>query len=99
MTISLISTWAIIKNPEMWEFVPDYLKTKKMCEHAVKKLPFVIRYVPIDIRLNKVVQENGGTLQSVPDSHKNQQMCEKAVVNNHHALNLSFIDIRLKNVW
>ena len=30
----------------MLKFVPDYLKTKKMCKHAVKILAFVIRYVP-----------------------------------------------------
>ena len=30
----------------MLKFVPDYLKTKKMCKHAVKILPFVTRYVP-----------------------------------------------------
>ena len=24
----------------------DHLKTKKMCKHVLKKLPFVIRYVP-----------------------------------------------------
>ena len=27
-----------MKNPEMLKFVPDYLKTKKMCKHAVKKI-------------------------------------------------------------
>ena len=26
--------------------VPDYLKTKMVCKHTVKKLPFMIRYVP-----------------------------------------------------
>ena len=30
----------------MLRFVPDQLKTKKMCKHAVKKLPFVRRYLP-----------------------------------------------------
>ena len=30
----------------MLKFVPDHLKTKEMCKHAVKKLPFVKRYVP-----------------------------------------------------
>ena len=29
----------------MIRFVFDQLKTKKMCKHAVKKLPF-LRYVP-----------------------------------------------------
>ena len=36
----------MMKNSEMLKFVPDNFKTKKMCKHAVKKLPFVIRYVP-----------------------------------------------------
>ena len=30
----------------MLKFVPDHLKTKKICEHAVKKLPYLLRYVP-----------------------------------------------------
>ena len=34
-----------MKNPEMLKFVPDYLKTNKMCKHAVKKLPCLLRYV------------------------------------------------------
>ena len=34
-----ISIGTVIKNPEMLNFVPDHLKTKKMCKHAVKKLP------------------------------------------------------------
>ena len=37
---------AVMKNSEMLRFIPDHLKTKKICKHAVKKLPFVIRYVP-----------------------------------------------------
>ena len=41
-----ISIVTIIKNPEMLKFVPDHLKTKSMCKHAVKKLPYVLRYVP-----------------------------------------------------
>ena len=33
-----ISIGAIMKNPEMLKMVPDHLKTKKICQHAVKKL-------------------------------------------------------------
>ena len=40
-----ISNAAIIKIPEMLRLVPDYLKTKKICKDAVKKLLFIIRYV------------------------------------------------------
>ena len=37
-----VSIRAIIKNPEMLRFVLNHLKTKKMCKHTVKKLPFEI---------------------------------------------------------
>ena len=36
----------VTKNIEMLKLVPDHLKTKKICKHAVKKLSFLIRYVP-----------------------------------------------------
>ena len=36
----------IMRNTEMLKFVSDYLKTKKVCKHAVKKLTHIIRYVP-----------------------------------------------------
>ena len=42
-----ISIGTAVRNPEMLKFVSDYLKTKKICKHAVKKLPSVIRYVPV----------------------------------------------------
>ena len=32
-----INIKTIMRNPEMLKFVPDYLETKKMCKHAVKK--------------------------------------------------------------
>ena len=41
-----ISIGAIIKDPKMLKLVPDHLKTNKMCKHAVKKLQFLIKYVP-----------------------------------------------------
>ena len=40
-----------------------------MYKNAVKKLPFVIRYVPDQY---KAILENGGTLEYVPDCYKNQ---------------------------
>ena len=41
-----ISIGAITKNSEMLRLVPDYLKTKIMGKNTIKKLPFLIRYVP-----------------------------------------------------
>ena len=34
---SNINIGTVMKNLEMLTFVPDHLKTKKMCKHAVKK--------------------------------------------------------------
>ena len=42
-----ISIEAVMKNTEMLKFVPYHLKTKKGCKHAVKKVPLLIRYVPV----------------------------------------------------
>ena len=36
-----ISIVTVIKNPEILKFVLDHLKSKKMCKHAVKKLPYL----------------------------------------------------------
>ena len=38
-----ISIRAIMKNPEILKFVPDHLTIKKVCKHAIKKIPFVIK--------------------------------------------------------
>ena len=60
-----------------------------MCKHAVKKLPFPVRYVPDSYKTqqmrDKAALENGGTLNSVPDCYKNQEMFNKEV-DNYHAL-------------
>ena len=41
-----IDIGAVMKNLEIINFVSDHLKTKKMCKHAVKKLPYLLRYIP-----------------------------------------------------
>ena len=50
-----INIVTVMKNPEMLKFVLDHPKTKKMCRHAVKKLPYLLRYVPDQYNLNKFV--------------------------------------------
>ena len=34
-----IDVGTVMKNSELLKFIPDHLKIKKMCKHAVKKLP------------------------------------------------------------
>ena len=47
-----INIGTVMKNSEMLKFVPDHLKTKKMCKYAVKKLPYLLRYVPDQYKTN-----------------------------------------------
>ena len=49
------SIGAMMKNPAL-KFVPNHLKTKNICKHAVKQLPFVIRYVRNKINRYKTQQ-------------------------------------------
>ena len=49
-----ISIGVVMRNPNMLKFVPDQLKTNKMCKQAVKNLPFINIFL-IDIRHNKCV--------------------------------------------
>ena len=44
------------------------LRPKKMCKHAVKKLPYLLRYVLFKTQkmCDGAILENGGTLKSVP---------------------------------
>ena len=55
----------------MLKFVPDHLKTKKMCNHAATKLPNLLRHVPYQHKTQKIsdkaILENEGTVNSVPD--------------------------------
>ena len=50
-----INIGTVVRNPEMLKFVPDYLKTIKICKHAVTTLPFVIRYVPDRYKTHQMV--------------------------------------------
>ena len=47
----------IMKNPERLQLVPDHLKTKLMSNHIVKKLPYLLRYVPDRYKTTKCVTE------------------------------------------
>ena len=52
-----ISIGTVMKNPEMLKFIPDHLKTKKMCKDSVKIENYFMYQdvLLINIRLNKCV--------------------------------------------
>ena len=64
-----INIGTVMKNPETLKFVSDHLKTEKVCKHAVKILPYLIRYVPDQYKnkqmCDKAILENGGTFSCI----------------------------------
>ena len=50
----------------MLKFVPVHLKTTKMCKHAVKKLHYLLRYIPDQYKTqrmwDKAILENAGSI-------------------------------------
>ena len=42
----IVSIVIVMRNLHMLKFVPHHPKTEKICKLAVKKLHFLIRYVP-----------------------------------------------------
>ena len=64
-----INIGTVMKNAEMLKLVPDHLKTKQMCNYAVEKLPFLIRYVSGQYKTKKMynrgILKSCGTLESV----------------------------------
>ena len=52
-----ISIGTIMKNPEILKFVPDYLRTIKMCKHAVKILLYLLTYVSDQYKTQKMCDE------------------------------------------
>ena len=63
-----ISIRAVMTNPGTLKFISNHLYIQKMCKTGVKKLPFVIRYVPDQYKtqhmFDKAALENGGTVFS-----------------------------------
>ena len=52
-----ISIGTVMKDSEMLKLVPNNFKTKKMCNHAVKKLPYLLRYVVDQYKTQKLYEE------------------------------------------
>ena len=62
----------------MLKLVLDHPKTKIMFKNVVKKLPFLIMYIPGWYKnwemCDKVMIENSGMLKFIPDYYKNWEM-------------------------
>ena len=66
------------------------LKLRKIDNHEVKKLSYLLKYVPDQYKTQqmgeKTIPENGRTSESIHDCYKNQEMCSKAVENYPYVL-------------
>ena len=78
-----INIRTVMRNPEILKFIPNHLKIKIMCKHAVKKLSYLVRNLSGQYNTQQMVEkailEYSGTLNSIPDCYKNHEICNKAV--------------------
>ena len=51
-----MSIGTLMKNPEMLNLFLIILKLKKMCKDAVKKLPYLTRYVPDQYKIQQMIK-------------------------------------------
>ena len=67
-----------MKNPEISKFVLDNLNTEKMCKHAVKIWPYLLKNIPDQYKTQQMCNKailDCWTIKSVPDCYKNQEIC------------------------
>ena len=71
---SKVGIGAIIKDRKMLRLVPVYLKTKKMCKHAVKRLTLLMKYIPDRYKTrqmsDKVILKNSGMLMFIHEKNR-----------------------------
>lgn len=80
------------------EYIPDKMKTTKMCEMAVKHYDYYIKHVPDKLKTKKmcetVVRSGGTYLRCIPDEFKTKELCEIAV--NKYGCNLKYVPDNLR---
>ena len=73
---------------EYLQYVPDYFRTKELCELAVKDWAYALEVVPEELKTKElceiaITQEGcGQTLEFVPSHLKSPELCELAVSND-----------------
>ena len=64
-------------------FVPEELRTKELCELAVKDEALTLQYVPEELRTYKLcyvaIKNDGTTLEFVPEELRTKELCDIAL--------------------
>ena len=82
---------------EYLQYVPDYFRTKELCELAVKDWAYALESVPEELRTKElcelaITQEGcGQSLEFVPEELKTKELCELAVTNDFTGNALKYV--------
>ena len=80
----------VTKNWYVLQYVPDKLKTEKLCKVAVEQDGEALQFVPEKLRTEKLckvaVGKNGDALMYVPEQLKTESICRVAVKHRGYAL-------------
>ena len=67
-------------RPWSLAFIPDELKTQKMCEKSVTFNPYALEFVPDCFKTKRIsewaVEDESGALKFVPDHFKTKRICK-----------------------
>ena len=81
---------AVSIEPCYLTFLPDHLKTNRMCNEAVRRKPLILKFVPGNLQTQemckRVVEENPRLLKYVPGRFKTKEICGKAVKEDRDSL-------------
>ena len=89
--------WLEVNGGEYLQYVPDYFRTKELCELAVKDWAYALESVPEELRTKElcelaITQEGcGQSLEFVPEELKTKELCELAVTNDFTGNALKYV--------
>ncbi len=85
-----IAITAVKKAGDTLRFVPEELRTEKLCKYAVANNGWSIRDVPEKLVDENIclsaVTVNGDTLRDIPEKYKTEKVCRQAVLTSGHML-------------
>jgi hypothetical protein len=99
--------WSILEPVCLWlnnlHYVPDELRTKELCEIAVKQDGNTLVFVPLELKTKELcelaVKNNGNALRYVPLKLRTKELCELAVKNNGNALRYVPEEYQTKRIY
>ena len=99
--------WNILEPICLWlnslQYIPEYLRTKEICELSVKQDGLALEYVPESLMTKELcemaIRQNSEALIHVPEALKTSKLCELAIGQDGEALRYVPYKLRTKELY